>query len=58
MASLSTLFSGLSRGLVMDELDAWSDDETVDPGLHLVPAQRPAYEPVIDLTDARFDLDD
>ena len=57
MASLSTIFSGLSRGLVMDELDAWSD-ETVEPRLHLVPAQRSAPEPDIDLTDARFDLDD
>lgn len=58
MASLSNLFSGLSRGLVMDELAAWSDEETVDPGLHVVPVQRPAEEPVIDLTDARFELDD
>jgi hypothetical protein len=57
MASLSALFSGLSRGLVMDELEAWSD-ETVEPALHLVPAQRPASEPEVDLTDARFDLDD
>jgi hypothetical protein len=58
MASLSSLFSGLSRGLVMDELDAWSDDETVDPAQRVVPLQRPAAEPDIDLTDARFDLDD
>lgn len=63
MASLSSLFSGLTRGLVMDELDAWAEaeaeDETAtDSGLRLVPVQRPTPEPVIDLTDARFELDD
>jgi hypothetical protein len=58
MASLSTLFSGLSRGLVMDELEAWSEEETVDPVPRVVPRQRPAPEPVVDLTDARFELDD
>jgi hypothetical protein len=57
MATLSALFSGLSRGLVMDELDAWVD-ETPESALQLVPTQRPPAEPVIDLTDARFDLED
>jgi hypothetical protein len=57
MASpLSTLFSGLTRGLVMDELDAWSEEPA--EAVQLVPAQRSSWDDEIDLTDARFELDE
>lgn len=61
MASpFSSLFSGFSRGLVMDELDAWSE-EPIEPKLRLIPTQRTDDEldmDVIDLTDVRFDVED